>query len=172
MDNHRIIEQIRDGKPEKEPLSVTINNSEDYDRTLVYLLLDELNSFMRMEKSAEGFTEKLNELMEYKLVCIGYKGEAAFYYSQDNVKPGNVSVSLIKASNDVIRDNMNKLSSRSQSTAMNAELDFMDFEKKDAERKAMVLKVQVLTAKVQPVVLPCYAIEAAPARADSLRIMK
>jgi cytochrome c2 len=140
-----------------EPLSVTVNNVKEYDRVLVYLLPDELNSFMRLENKNGVFTEKLNELMIYKMVCIGYKGEESFYFSQDNVKPGNLSASLIKATNAEIANNVGKLSSRKQSKVMHDELSYIAFEKEEAKRQQEIVEINELTNKIRPVIFPCMA---------------
>ncbi|MCW3084897.1 MAG: hypothetical protein JWP12_2263 [Bacteroidetes bacterium] len=145
-----------------EPLTVTIANFQNYDRVLVYLLPDELNSFMRVNNKNEVFEEKLNELISYKMVCVAYKGTESFYYSQDNVKPGNVAVSLIKSTNRDIENNVSKLSSRKQSKAMNDELNYMEFEKQESKRQAQLVKIQELTNKVRPVILPCMAAKPVP----------
>lgn len=140
---------------EYEPLTVAIRDYKNYDRVLVYLLPDELNSFMRIENKNDLFEEKLNELMIYKLICIGYKGEESFYFSQDNVKPGLLSISLIKTTNAEIQNNVNKLNKRSQSKAMNDELNYMAFEKQEKKRQAELVKITELTNKIRPVIFPC-----------------
>lgn len=145
-----------------EPLTVSISDQKNYDRVLVYLLPEELSSFMRIENKNEVFEEKLNQLMTYKMICIAYKGEESFYFSQDNVKPGVLNVSLVKTTNGEIKSNVNKLSKRSHSKAMNDELDYFAFEKEEAKRQADLIKINELTNKVRPVVLPC-AEPAAPA---------
>jgi len=141
-----------------ESLSVTVNDLKNYDRVLVYLLPDELNSFMRVENKNNVFEEKLNELMIYKMVCIAYKGEESFYFSQDNVKPGTITVSLIKTSNSAIQNNVNKLSKRSQSKAMNDELNYIAFEKEEVKRQQEITKINELTNKIRPVIFPCMTI--------------
>jgi hypothetical protein len=138
-----------------EPLTVAIRDYKNYDRVLVYLLPDELNSFMRIENKNDLFEEKLNELMIYKLICIGYKGEESFYFSQDNVKPGSLSIALIKTTNAEIQNNVNKLNKRSQSKAMNDELNYMAFEKQEKKRQAELVKITELTNKICPVIFPC-----------------
>lgn len=138
-----------------EPLTVSVNEMNTYDRVMVYLLPDELNSFMRMEQGKDVFEEKLNELMLYKLVCIAYKGDKAYYYSQDNVKPGKLSVSLIETSNASIQNNVNKLSNANQIKAMNDELNYMTFEKDEMKRVLKVQQIQGLTNKIRPVIFPC-----------------
>ncbi|HEY0029440.1 MAG TPA: hypothetical protein VGC65_01685 [Bacteroidia bacterium] len=150
-----------------EPLTISITDVKSYDRVLVYLLPDELNSFMRVEKKNEAFEEKLNELMSYKMVCIAYKGEESFYFSQDNVKPGTLTISLIKTTNADITNNVNKLGKLSQVKAMNDDLNYMAFEKEEAKRQVMLAAINELTNKVRPVIFPCMAAATAPV-ADSL----
>ena len=140
-----------------EPLTVSVNDYKKYDRVLVYLLPEELNSFMRVANKNEVFEEKLNELMTYKMVCIAYKGEESFYFSQDNVRPGSLNVSLVKTTNADIKDNMNKISKRSQSKAMNDELNYFAFEKEEAKRQVELAKISELTNKVRLVIFPCMA---------------
>ena len=66
-------------------------------------------------------------------------------------------MSLIKTNNAIIQDNVNKLSKRSQSKAMNDELNFMAFEKEEVKRQVEVAKINELTNKVRPVIFPCMA---------------
>lgn len=138
-----------------EPLTVSVNDYKNYDRVLVYLLPEELNSFMRVTNKNEVFEEKLNELMTYKMVCIAYKGEESFYFSQDNIRAGSLNVSLVKTTNADIKDNVNKISKRSQSKAMNDELNYFAFEKEEAKRQLGLAKINELTNKVRPVIFPC-----------------
>jgi TonB family protein len=137
------------------PLSVSVKARETFDRVLVYLLPDELNSFMRAEEKNGNFDEKLNELMICKMVCIGYKGKDSYYYSQDNVKPGSLAVALIKTDDAIIQDNINKLGKLSQVKAMNDELNYFAFEKEESRRQAMLVKLRELTEKIRKVIFPC-----------------
>ena len=68
-----------------QPISVTIANAAQYDRVLVYLLPEQLNSFMQMNREAGHYTEKLNGMMQYDLVCIGIKGQQQSFYQLNNV---------------------------------------------------------------------------------------
>lgn len=148
-----------------QPLNISISDARKYDRVLVYLLPDELNSFMRVKGANGVFKEELNELMIYKMVCIAYKGEESFYFSQDNIKPGTTTVSLIKTTNEDIRTNVNRYTGKSQVKAMNDELNFIAFEKQEQKRQQKLSRIRELTEKVKPVIFPCMA--AVPAKPDS-----
>ncbi len=155
-----------------EAFSASIKDISSYDRTLVYLIPDKLNSFMRVTSKNNVFEEKLNELMTYKMVCIAYKGEESFYYSEDNIKPKNYTVSLVKTDNATINKTLNKLSNSSQAKAMKDELKYLDFEKEEGKRQTQLLKITELTNKVRPVIFPCMSPMPEPALTakDSLTV--
>jgi hypothetical protein len=75
------------------------------------------------------------------------------------------SVSLIKTTNADIKNNVNKLGKTSQNKAMNEELDFMEFEKEEVKRQAVLAKINELTNKIRPVIFPCMEM-AGPAEAN------
>jgi cytochrome c2 len=138
-----------------EPITITVTDHKNYDRVLVYLLPDEFSSFMRVKNKNEVFEERVTNLMTYKLVCIAYKGEESFYYSQDNVKPGALSVSLIETSNADIQNNVNKFGKGNQVKAMNDELKYEAFKKQEAKRQTQLMQLKELTDKTRGVIFPC-----------------
>jgi hypothetical protein len=71
-----------------QPVSIQVNDWAQYERLYVYLLPDELLSFQKVEGQSGAFTEKLNELMRYDLVCLGYKAGKPHFFKQDNIRPG------------------------------------------------------------------------------------
>jgi ribosomal protein S18 len=155
------------------PVNVRVNNYKNYDRVLVYLLPDEFNSFMRVKNKSEVFEEKVTNLMTYKLVCIAYKGEESFYYSQDNVKPGSFNVSLIRTTNADIQDNVNKFGKMNQVKAMNDELKYEAFKKQEEKRQTQLVRLKELTDKTRAVIFPCMVVQndstARPADAVSFK---
>ncbi|NVK03446.1 MAG: hypothetical protein HWD92_01430 [Flavobacteriia bacterium] len=65
-----------------------------YDRVYAYLLPEELNSYLLMTPSRNGFGESLDELLNYDLVVLAFKGEQTFYSRMEDVTAGAVSVNL------------------------------------------------------------------------------
>jgi hypothetical protein len=152
------------------PLKIFINDHKNYDRVLVYVLPDALRSFIRLQNKSDIFEEKLTKLMTYKLVCIAYKGEESFYYSQDDVKPGSMSVSLIKTSNAEIQNNVNKFGKLSQVKAMNDELNYEAFKKQEDKRQKGLLQLKELTDKTRTVIFPCMAMQKDSSKIDIQRM--
>jgi len=77
-----------------EPIVIQIKNKKEYDRVFVYLLPQELNSYQRIQEKEDLFEEKLNEIIKYNLVVIGYKGNEIFVGKERNISPESYEMEL------------------------------------------------------------------------------
>jgi hypothetical protein len=135
-----------------------VEGSNEYDRLYVYLLPDKLSSYMLVTGASGKYQEKLDELMKYSLVCIGYKGEQAFVYSQEDVRsadyPGIVLVGIGKNELDLKLDQMGN---RGQAAAMQKEDSFFRFEIGEQNRQRLVHGLEELRERVLSYfIFPCY----------------
>ena len=96
-----------------QSVSFQFQREQQYSRIYVYLLPDRLSSFMRLSDSAGKFTERINKLMTYRLICIAYKEEKAFFYTQSNIQSQDYAdISLTGISNIDLDQKLNELGSR------------------------------------------------------------
>jgi hypothetical protein len=140
------------------PMSVQIAKANSYDKVLVYLLPDKLNSFMRMKQAGDVFEEKLNELMAYNLVCIAYKGESAFYYMQNNIEAKaytNIVMEPIHIKK--LNDKLAELKKHDHISAMEKELKYQNFEVKEKIRENKIDSINNLKERIQKVIFSCEA---------------
>ena len=138
------------------PVSIQVNQWNEYERLYVYLLPNQLNSFMRVDGGNGKYSEKLNELMTYDLVCVGYKDEQAYYYSQKDIHARDYSnISLSAIEKDELSRRLNTFSSQSQVEAIKKENDYFQFEIKDLKRQRQNTVLRELTQKIRPVIFPC-----------------
>lgn len=141
-----------------EPISITIKDELKFDRLLVYILPDKLNSFMRVEKSNLSYTEKLNELMNHNLVCLGYIGEQVYFYSKDNVTPKEYNnVELLPLSQQELKQNLNRYDNM-QSKSLLKEFDYQLFEVKEQQRQDILIARQHLREEIMPAIFPCESV--------------
>mgnify|MGYP006089777081 CR=1 FL=1 len=78
-----------------EPLKVTVLNTDKFDRIFMYLVPDKLNSFNRMEMNGKKeFNLPINELLNYEVKAIAYKGDSAFYAEIKSIKTGEYEIRL------------------------------------------------------------------------------
>ena len=142
------------------PVSFQVEQSGEYDRLYVYLLPDQLSSFMRLDGSNGTYTEKLDELMQYDLVCIAWKGEQAFMYKEEHIKPGDHSgIRLTAISQPELEHTLQQIGSRSQGAAIKQELEYFQFDSTDQKRKQQNEALQELTWKLRRFLFPCELVE-------------
>ncbi len=150
------------------PVSFQVRRSSEYDRLYVYLLPDKLSSFMRLTGTDGKYSDKLDELMRYNLICIAYKGEQAFFYSQDTIHADNYpAIELTKIGNNELKHELNKKGSRTQAADLKKEDEFFRFEWRDEKRQKRNEALEELRRKVELFLFPCYA--SVPASESSAR---
>jgi hypothetical protein len=139
-----------------EELTTTVTDYKSYDRVFAYLIPDKLDSYMRMPQKGETFTEKLNELMNYQLVVVAYKGVQPFYNLVGNVKPGNYpNVALAQIESSKLDNVLGKLKGDSQKQKLIDELAFRFIENKEAARQKTVKDIIDFRDRMQQVIFPC-----------------
>jgi hypothetical protein len=120
-----------------------------YEHLYVYLLPDRLSSYIRLTGANGTYVEKLNELLSYDLVCIAYKGDQAFFYSQPKVQPGDHSFSLRPIDSTTLNSELNKWGNRDQAEALIQDNSFHLFEHHDRPRQQRNEHIRDLQHKVE-----------------------
>ena len=142
------------------PVSFQVENPETYDRLYVYLLPNHLSSFMRLSGSGGKYTEKLDELMEYTLFCIAYKGQQAFFYSRVHIEPKDYApFSLTPIGEPELDRKLNSISTTTQASDIRGENAYFRFDVGDQGRCRRNQALQELGDKVLKIISPCYARE-------------
>jgi hypothetical protein len=141
------------------PMSVTVKGAQKYDQLFVYLLPNKLSSFMRLDAQPNGrYEEKLDELMQYKLVCLGYKGDSIYCYTQARIEPKDyANVALRAMKEQALNKLLNSLGSTAdQSDAIQKEGEYVVFQLDEKKRKKEIAKKEELNNKLIPVIFPCW----------------
>ena len=135
-----------------EPMKVKILNTEKFDKVFVYLLPDSLSSFNRMKSTDNiNFSLNLNELLNYKLVCLAYQGEKVFFVEIPKVIPKNYEVTLTISSEEKVKNSLDATSKllntnfqkdiESDMNFYNAGVDFGKKQKKFKRDKELTLRI-------------------------------
>ena len=112
---------------------------------------------MRLNGSNGEYSEKLDELMKYDLVCIAYKDEQAFFYSRENILSGNYSgIMMTPVNSKELEQHLNKIGNSTQTSALQRENDFFRFDIIDQKRQQHNLDLEELTQKAMYLIYPCY----------------
>lgn len=139
-----------------EPLEIKIKNIENYDRVLVYLLPDQLNSFMRMNRNGNIFTEKLNTLFKHELVILAYKGDKSYFNYLNEVSPNeNYEISLGELSESEINKQLANLKKMQHADEMKKDISHQFFLQADAKRRKVFLEKEKFIRRIEMVIFPC-----------------
>ncbi|NQY09707.1 MAG: cytochrome c [Flavobacteriales bacterium] len=136
-------------------LEIKINDLNLYDRAYVYLAARDQNSYARMKFSKNRFSKPLNELLDYNVICIGYKGEEAFSSSIESVEPGENWVDLEPILDNDLEVKIRKLCTNRAGRDMRADMAFEKFQIKEQARKKRNEHIVDLRGKLHPLIFPC-----------------
>ena len=139
-----------------DPVNIQLEEPQLYDQINVYLLPDKLSSFMQLKGSGGNYTEQLNGLMTYRLVCIAYKDGQAYFYTLDHIKPRYYSqIKLAAIATGQLDKKLNDIGSRTQASAMQTEDAYFRFDIRDQKRQRHNRALQELTDRIMAVIFPC-----------------
>lgn len=137
------------------PLEVTVEGFQNYDRVMVYLLPKSLSSFQRLSMKANGvFTEKLNSLIQYDLVAIGFKGNSTFIVKRAGINAVKLSISLSQIQESEIASLLSSYKFGASNDII-ADVKYKKFEQESFNRAVKKLKIQEQTDKIVRAIFPC-----------------
>jgi hypothetical protein len=143
------------------PVSFNIPDWQQYDRLYVYLLPDQLSSFMRIAGAEGSYNEKLNALLKYDLVCLAYKGDQIFFYHQQNLGPkAYTHIQLSSISQPDLKRRLNEAGSIGNLSQFQDEDSFYQFDIKDQPRRKHNEELAALRGRLINMIFPCIQIEA------------
>ena len=138
-----------------EALSVSILERKKYDRLYIYILPDKLNSFMRLNEKDSVFTENLNELMDYSLICLAYIDDKPYYFEKKSIGATNYyDLQLDEISDDKLNKKLGKFDSNKKDDLF-TELAYIRFEIDEEKRMTKIENKAKLRRKIRPVIFPC-----------------
>ncbi|MBI1288774.1 MAG: hypothetical protein GC178_14495 [Flavobacteriales bacterium] len=139
-----------------EPISLEIANAAEFDRVLVYMLPDNLYSFQRMTQNGNRYSEKLNELFAYDVMCIGFKGEESFIHHIKKAKPKDYgSVTLEYIPETELEKLLYRVKDYSVQRNLKEDLAYQKFDIKEQKRVKKLMAREQLRNEMYAVVFPC-----------------
>jgi mono/diheme cytochrome c family protein len=138
-----------------EPVSVTVTNSEDYDRIVCYMIPDKLSSFQLMKQEGTVFKEKLNELLKYSIMTLGFKGNKTFYYEIKNAKAQDYSISLTAIKAAALDKKLNTAFPLNQKKDLLKDIAYQQFDVGEIKRQKKIRQREEIRSRLTRVVFPC-----------------
>jgi hypothetical protein len=135
---------------------VRVASGSGYDAVYVYLIPDQLSSFIRMESIDGRFEGSLWPRMKFSLIAIAYKDEQAYFYSQGVIHTGeNPAITLTPVDKAALDRELGRLSSASQASDLRKEQEFRRFERQDNKRIRQNYERLLLTSDLLRFLYPC-----------------
>lgn len=136
-----------------DPIHIQLEHAESYDRVMAYMLPGKGLSFQLMQKTGSDFTEKLNELLEYDVFIIGFKGSKLYSQTLNNAKQGQYKVSLAEMT-DKEKDALKQMNVAADRDIWK-EIEFQIFSQGESLKQEKIRKREEIREKLWPVIFPC-----------------
>lgn len=148
------------------PITIEVADKDSFSELRVYLIPQELNSYQRVMETNGVFTEKLNALFQYDLVCMGRKdGQLYAASQQDIVAPGSITMNMQPTDEEslrrMVRTPQVTTSFVSDLVEQARHLEWLDLEAKRQQARA---KREEFRSALMAVVFPCWGGEDSFAR--------
>ncbi|MEY5047680.1 MAG: hypothetical protein RLZZ175_1039 [Bacteroidota bacterium] len=137
------------------PFKMIVNRINQFDRTLAYLLPNELNSFMRMKNQDSIFTEKLNANFKYNSLIIGFKDEKQYFFEKsvsDSVIP-NIKLNYI--TKDDLTNFLNQKYHKQAQLDLNQDINYQILDLNYQKKYKDYYKINEVKGFLKKDVFPC-----------------
>jgi hypothetical protein len=150
---------------------VQVENEFEYDLVNVYLIPDKLPSYQKMNKKGVTYSESLNELFDYDLVCLAKKGSDYYYYTdllqkKDDTKAVTLRSIDKKELNKLLKSMNKKSANRNISEDLEYEEENLLYNQNLEKRK----KDEAFRREVEGVIWPCGAETVSPEPLENIEI--
>lgn len=149
------------------PVTIEVADKDLFSDLRVYLIPKDLNSYQRVSESNGSFTENLNALFQYDLVCMGRKDGMLYAASrQDITAPGSITLSMepsdVERLRRMVRTPQVSTSLVSDLVEQARHLEWLELEAKRQQARA---KREEFRSALMGVVFPCWG-ESVPAEGE------
>ncbi|WP_420574264.1 hypothetical protein [Kordia sp.] len=131
---------------------VSIENTERFDKLLVYLVPTKFNSFVRLKAENNRFSYKLNDLLRYRVYCIAYQNDIPFYFEK-MIKNTSDKVQLRQITETVLRKKL--ISMHAKNNSLETEILYQTTRETNKKTLKKYREVVKLKKEIKDIVFPC-----------------
>ncbi|MCU0319151.1 MAG: hypothetical protein MUE88_03635 [Flavobacteriales bacterium] len=138
------------------PITVEVASKESFSELRVYLIPKELNSYQRVMEKDGTFTENLNSLFEYDVICMGRKDGQQYAASQWNVGGERTIALTMEPTEDEALKRMIRVSTSVVSGDLLEQARHLEWLEREAKRQQAKQAHYALRNALMAVVFPCW----------------
>lgn len=131
---------------------VSIENTERFDKLFVYLVPTKFNSFVKLEAENGRYIYKLNDLLKYRVHCIGYLNDVPFYIDK-TIRNASDKVKLRKITAETLRKRLSNLNN--QNSSLETEVLYQASRKTNQIQLKKYRELVKLKREIKSVAFPC-----------------
>ncbi len=133
-------------------MTVTVNDAASFNRVNVYAIPTRFNSYVKLKSKQNNFDYQLNDKLDYSVIAIAWNDQGMFY-TQIEGKPGVTALDLLPVTEiewkTKIKESLGRINN------MTDEIDFIEYTKKDLDRRNTSSAKRNLRNKARAYVFPC-----------------
>ncbi len=139
-----------------EPITIAVNDYKNYDRVMCYMIPNKLSSFQLMKNTHNGFKETLNELMNYSIITVGFKGTNTYYNELTSAKAQTYIVDLAKIKTSELDKRLSGSFPLNQQTDVLKDINYQMFDISETKRQTKLKNREEVRSRLQKTIFPCY----------------
>lgn len=148
------------------PITIEVADKETFSELRVYLIPKELSSYQRVMETAGVFTERLNALFGYDVICMGRKDGQQYAASQWNVGGERTITLTMEPTDDEALKRMIRVSTSEVSGDLLEQARHLEWLERETKRQQAKRAHYASRNALLPVVFPCWG-EGVPAEGEA-----
>lgn len=138
------------------PITIEVADKETFNELRVYLIPKELSSYQRVMEREGVFSERLNDLFGYDVICMGRKDGKQYAASHWNVDGQSTVTLTMEVADDEALKRLIPISMSVVSSDLQEQARHLEWLEREAKRQQARAKREELRNALIPMVFPCW----------------
>lgn len=140
---------------EYKEMIANVTNANEFDMVNVYLIPDNLTTYMKVNGSQGKYSEKLNMTMQYDVYVIAYKNKQVYFNAEYDVLPSSYTFTLSDDNITPVQALLGKLGGKRNTESLQMAVNYSMFKIADDERRTKYSRIIADRERLKPIVFPC-----------------
>jgi len=140
---------------EYKEMIANVTNANEFDMVNVYLIPDNLTTYMKVNGSQGKYSEKLNMTLQYDVYVIAYKNKQVYFNAEYDVLPSTYTFTLSDDNITPVQALLGKFGGKKNTESLQMAVNYSMFKIADEERRTKYSKIIADRERLKPIVFPC-----------------
>ncbi len=140
-----------------DSIKVSVTNDDEFEETIAYIIPNNFSTFLLLQKENNQYAYSCNELIDYSVLFIAYKGDQPYYQKIESAKAMTYEITLQSISQNELEMKLSLLDKKSGRSNFKRELDFILSQQQEQKRKKAYQANRDLMRALAPCIFPLFA---------------